>query len=187
MMVTTVKETEKGRRKGAVMLEFVICFPVVLMLILGAIQIAHIWLARVVVHYAAYCAARTALVSMDTEYMPAARDAAEQILSWVHVGRESGQRDVPGWGEIPGSGGVSADTTVSITETPEWNIRAEVEYDFNLITPIMGPLMANRPAPEENLIPTETGDWGIPFPQITLTETVYLPKPFRCTMPAEWP
>ena len=168
------------------MLEFIVSFPLILMLILGAVQIAHIWLARVVVHYAAYCAARTALVSMDTEYMPAAQDAAEQILSWVHVGDVSG-RTVPGWGNIPGSGGVHADTEVTISETPEWNVCAEVKYNFNLITPIMGPLMANRPAPEENLIPTETGDWGIPFPQLTLTETVYLPKPYRCTMPAEWP
>lgn len=168
------------------MLEFLVCFPVILMLILGAIQIAHVWLARIVVHYAAYCAARTALVSMDTEYLPAAQTAAEQILSWVHVGEEAG-RTVPGWGNIPGSGGVHADTTVTISETPDWNVRAEVQYRFNLITPIIGPLMANAVSPQLNLIPTETGDWGIPFPQIVLTETVYLPKPFNCVMSAQWP
>jgi len=181
--------TEDGmrRRAGAVMLEFIVSFPIILMLILGAIQIAHVWLARVVVHYAAYCAARTAMVSMDNEYLPAARNAAEQVLSWVHVGQESG-RTVPGWGNIPGSGGVAADTlSVTITETPDWNVRAEVQYRFNLITPIIGPLMANAVSPQLNLIPTDTGDWGIPFPQILLTETVYLPKPFRCTMPAQWP
>lgn len=54
----------KNTRQGTVMLEFVLAFPVVLVLILACIQIAHIWMARLVVHYAAYCAARAALVTV---------------------------------------------------------------------------------------------------------------------------
>lgn len=57
-------------REGSVMLEFALAFPVVLVLMLGCVQFAHIWVARVVVHYAAYCAARSALVTVCDEGSP---------------------------------------------------------------------------------------------------------------------
>ena len=64
----------KGRRarsrEGSVMLEFALAFPIVLVLILGCVQFAHLWVARVVVHYAAYCAARAALVTVCDESGP---------------------------------------------------------------------------------------------------------------------
>ena len=52
------------------MLEFVVAFPIILVLILGCVQFAHLWVARVVVHYAAYCAARAALVTVCDESGP---------------------------------------------------------------------------------------------------------------------
>lgn len=55
---------------GSVMLEFVIAFPIVFTLILAVVQIAHIWVARLVVHYAAYCGARAALVHVCEESGP---------------------------------------------------------------------------------------------------------------------
>ena len=55
-------------QSGAVMLEFVIAFPLVLVLMFACIQFSEIWIARMVVHYGAFCAARSALVCKDTEY-----------------------------------------------------------------------------------------------------------------------
>ena len=52
------------------MLEFALAFPVILVLMLGCVQFAHLWVARVVVHYAAYCAARAALVTVCGEEGP---------------------------------------------------------------------------------------------------------------------
>lgn len=51
-------------RTGSVMLEFVLGFPIVLVLMLACIQIAHLYIAKQVVHYAAFCAARAALVTV---------------------------------------------------------------------------------------------------------------------------
>ena len=42
-------------------MEAVVCIPVLLVMILGCMQIAHIWFARQVVQYAAYAAARVLL------------------------------------------------------------------------------------------------------------------------------
>ena len=58
------------------MLEFVLAFPLILALMLGCIQFAHIWMGRQVVNYAAFCAARAALVSEKSEYRDAAQQAA---------------------------------------------------------------------------------------------------------------
>jgi hypothetical protein len=57
-------------RTGSVLLEFTMAFPIVLMLILACVQFAHIWLAKLMTHYAAYCAARAALVTVCDESGP---------------------------------------------------------------------------------------------------------------------
>ncbi len=49
-------------RSGTVLMDFVMCFPLVLVLMLFIVQFAHLWIARQVVQYAAYQAARSALV-----------------------------------------------------------------------------------------------------------------------------
>ena len=48
----------RGER-GSVMMETVIAFPVVLTLILACIQLAHLQMGRMLLHYAAFCAARS--------------------------------------------------------------------------------------------------------------------------------
>ena len=169
------------------MLEFLISFPLILTLMFGAIQLAHVWMARVVVHYAAYCAARSMLVCKPTEYQSAAERAARHICAWIHVGTESGEFTLPGWGAIRGSGGYDTATRVTTaTDDPEWNVHAEVQHDFGLMVPIVGPILAAlQPNPSLELI--ETAQWDYPYPTITLTETVYLSKPYRCTMETKWP
>jgi len=59
-----------GIKNGAVMLEFVLVFPVFFVVLMGVIQFAHLWIAKQVVHYAAYAAARAALVSVCDEGGP---------------------------------------------------------------------------------------------------------------------
>lgn len=49
--------------KGSVLMEAIICLPVLLLLSLGVAQFAHIWYCRTIVHYAAYCAARATLTA----------------------------------------------------------------------------------------------------------------------------
>jgi len=52
------------------MLEFTMALPVLLLLIFSCVQFAQLWIARLVTNYAAYCAARAALVTVCDESGP---------------------------------------------------------------------------------------------------------------------
>ncbi len=187
---------ENGHRysagdRGSVMLEFVISFPLVLTLILGAAQFGHIWLARQAVSYAAYAAARTALVCEKGEYQEACQKAAEEVCAWVVVGQAAGEseKNIPGWGKIPGSGAVGRKTEVKIEELDDWNIKATVTMDFALVMPIAGAVIGWAVNPLEWVEHKQdvTGDKhryqdSIQYPHVRFQETVVLAKPYK-TMP----
>ena len=177
--------------RGSVMLEFVLAFPLVLTLILACMQLAHLWLAKEVVHYAAFCAARASLVCETSEYQGAGQRAAEQVCAWIAEGNTAGEQDkqIPGWGAIPGSGGVSRKTKATIASEGRWNIRATVSHDFALIFPLVGPMIGwgmNPWAKGQEYVEQQpvdsTGNIGDPdrvrYPHLRLTETVILPKPY---------
>lgn len=99
--------------KGSVLMETVIVMPIILLLIFMIIQFAHVWIARQMVVYAAYCGARSLLVISpdDTNPTPqeAVQTAAEIALSWICLlddpaSKNEVRLDIPGWGEISGSG-----------------------------------------------------------------------------------
>ena len=175
---------------GSVMLEFVLSFPIILALMLGCMQFSHIWMAKQVVHYSAYCAARAALVCEEGEYQKAGQQAAEQVCAWVDRGMLSGESDkrVPGWGQIPGSGGVKRKTKVRIEKEGQWNIKATVENDFALVFPIAGPMIGWGVNPWEfgrEWLEQRVDDSGnigmadlVQYPHIKFTEVVVLPKPY---------
>ena len=167
------REAKRGGRWGArssrgacgsVMLEFVIAFPLILVLALACFQMAQVWIAKMVVHYAAFCAARTALVRPAVEYDAFGQQAARQVCDSFQGG----------W--------LQAQT--SLTDEPLRNVTAQVTGTFSLITPIVGPMIAWGMNPWD-----ETSAWSTPvksgsnmdryrFPTITLSETVTLPKPY---------
>lgn len=155
------------------MLEFVIAFPLVLTLMFGCIQFSEIWIARMVVQYGAYCAARSALVCNSGEYSGAPATAAANVCALL-------QQD---WGlQSEDSSADRCHTTVA--DYPAWNVTATQAYTFSLITPIAGQIIA------WGMNPWETNSvWANPatvnsqidslgYPTITLTETVVLPKPY---------
>lgn len=180
----------RRRRSGSVILEYVLAFPVLLTLILACMQFVHILIAKQVVRYAAFCAARATLVSHEQEWTAAAQQAAEQVCAWVVQGRTAGENDkrIPGWGVIPGSGAVRRKTRVTVGRASAWNVRATVTHDFSLIFPFVGPMIAwgmdpwaaNRPFQEQ--FQDETGNIGdldmVRTPHIRLVESVTLPKPY---------
>ena len=156
---------------GSVMLEFVIAFPLVLVLMLGCFQMAHLWIAKMVVHYAAFCAARSALVRPANEYQGAAQQAAQQVCDWM------------------GTGLLQAKTQ-NVSDGPEWNVTAEVTGTFSLLAPVVGPIIAWGMNPWD-----QASAWDTPsrsgantdssgYPTITLTEKVTLPKPYRTMVSA---
>lgn len=180
----------RGTRRGSVMLEFVLAFPLILTLIMACMQFAHIWMGKQVVHYAAYCAARAALVCEKGEYQKAGQQAAEQVCAWVVNGMTAGEVDkqIPGWGEIAGSGGVKRKTRVTVEEEGQWNIKAVVEQDFALIMPVAGPMIGWLTNPWDSgqeyteQRADDSGNIGdadlIRYAHIQFKETVYMPKPY---------
>lgn len=143
-----------GRRRGSVLAETALALPLLLFLIFAVVQFALVWTARQTVAYAAYCAARAALVfpcSSENEKEDAARDAAEIALSWMSLadaGSIAGRTSIPGWGDIPGSGTVRARSDVKIVSDPYGGgwlngedspaVAAIVRFKFPLMIPGMG-------------------------------------------------
>jgi hypothetical protein len=177
------------------MMEFVLVMPLLFVLIMGVVQIAQIWTARLVTHYAAFCAARATLTTNSTVLLlpgnPAAQ-AARQVCAWMAASDEGGnEADVPGWGEVPHSAELSKRVRVLPLSGgwigAEWLSGARVEFDFPLLIPVAGTMMGylakhGNEGTDFNLVSGWTGqkDYGAyNGPYITLTETVWLPKPYK--------
>lgn len=159
------KTSSSRAESGAVMLEFVIAFPVVLVLMLACFQLAHLWIAKMVVHYAAFCAARSALVRPVGEYSAAGQQAAEQVCTNCMNYSILHQKSPP-----------------VFTDKPFLYVTAEVKADFSLVSPIVGPIIAWGLKPSDQTFPwwitTDGVTTSSPYPTITLTESVTLPKPY---------
>lgn len=183
-------------------------FPLVLVLLLACFQITHLWIARMTVQYAAYCAARAALVSEPSEYNgvnSAPQRAAEKVCAFIVVGEslaEAGSRisapyDSGGTNVlISGSGAVRRKVHATAEEAPPWNVRASVTLDFALVTPIVGPMIAWGMNPWSADQPwathlDETGNAHIPtdlvpYPHVKMSESVTLAKPYKTVTPTGW-
>lgn len=188
------------RKTGSVMLEFALAAPILLALIFFCLQIAHVWLARIVVQYAAYAAARSMVTAHPSEYTRVAQQAGEQVCAWVIMGQASGEREklIPGWGHIPGSGAVARKTRVEAEILDEWNVKATVELDFGLVYPIAGPIMAwgMNPWAGGNEWREQRADAtgnrhryqdSVPYPHVILRETAIMSKPFKTLYPTGVP
>lgn len=73
------------KRRGSVLMEFIIVAPLMLLLVSMILQFSQIWIAREVTAYAAYCACRSALSVDPTggEALSGAQKAAELACSWM--------------------------------------------------------------------------------------------------------
>lgn len=180
-------------RSGSVMLEFVMAFPLILLLMLGCMQITHIWIARQVTVYAAYCAARAALVVPQDEYPAAGKQAAEQVCAWAIIGQAEGEPEkvIPGWGTIPGTGAIGRGTKVvtMIRQVDPWNVSATVTFDFGLVMPVAGPVigwLVNPWNENSEWLEQRADDTGnmhrfvdsVQYPHVRFRETVVLSKPY---------
>ncbi len=153
-------------QRGAVLAEFVICFPLVLFVMLAILQVAHIWIAKSLVHYAAFSAARSALVLTPGEYNGVGSIAAERILSWVAYDQEA------------------VEATTDVVQGGQWNVTATVGYRHSLVVPIVGPAIAwglNPWGESRWRTPSRSGSNSDAYgnPTLLLRDSVTLPKPYR--------
>ena len=91
--------------KGSVLMEAIICLPVLLLLSLGVAQFAHIWYCRTIVHYAACCGARAVLTAPNgaNNELTAARSAAEIVCAPITFINPTNETDfsLPGIAPAP--------------------------------------------------------------------------------------
>ena len=174
------------------MMETVIVLPVLLMLITGIVQFARIWQARLMVWYAAYNAARTALVYHPTAYGGGdggvihfmERDgvawaAAVNTLAWVSATPDAADGFwMPTVGILPNSSGIAGQVRIVPEQSWERNgmVRVTVEFQYPTlfkVVDVSSVFQGTRPSAAER------DAMGIlNAPTITLTETCILPKPW---------
>ena len=156
----------KRSRPGSILMEFILVAPLMLLLISMVLQFAHIWTARQITAYAAYCATRAIMaVPPGDEQKNAAQKAAEVACSWMALAgtRPNEETLIPGWGSIPGSDSVSKRVSVEIVRSGTGEPFAEVtvHFKFPLVLSLAGrmiSLFVNNDNPNR----AQDGSYGAP-------------------------
>lgn len=150
------RETFLKERKGAVLLEFVLCFPILLVLFLFAMQLAQIMITWQVVHYAAYMGARSSMVTNNIQRQSQAEKVVKRILAVVSAspvangkgGKDGRTKDeyckLDGWGYLPDTKYLEKQVSVDIplTDVDQSGVRCTVKFKMFLNVPVAGPLIA---------------------------------------------
>ena len=152
-------------RKGAVLLEFVLCFPILLVLFFFAMQLAQIMITWQVVHYAAYMGARSSMVTNNIQRQSQAEKVVKRILAVVSAspatdsqskksGNNGGNKDtertkdeyckLDGWGYLPDTKYLEKQVSVDIplVDIDPSGVRCTVKFKMFLNVPVAGPLIA---------------------------------------------
>lgn len=156
-------------RSGTVLMECTLVLPLLTLLIFAIVQFALIWYARIMTQYAAYNAARAALVYHPGEYMTTnlqgevvfrttsgvCFDAARRTLAWVSSspawqssnGGNGSIVGIPGWYDsIPNSSYIDQQVRIVRSESEEMKdspvIKVTVAFDCPLHVPVIGRMLA---------------------------------------------
>jgi len=158
------RESFLKERKGAVLLEFVLCFPILLVLFFFAIQLAQIMITWQVVHYAAYMGARSSMVTNNLQRQSQAEKVVKRILAVISASPSSsaqnkkdgkdGNKDsertkdeyckLDGWGYLPDTKYLEKQVSVDIPllDIDPSGVRCTVKFKMFLNVPVAGPLIA---------------------------------------------
>ena len=182
--------TARGER-GQAIVEYAIVFPIQILLTLCMIQLAYLFVAKQVVSYAAFCAARAALVYEDDDRFSAGDEArAAAALACARIagsaGVEAGSVHLPGWGDLRGYNAALVKTDVRILSTGDDDeddsgpqpppVRVEIIHDYQLRVPIADEITYHI---GDVLVSFEGLDrtWGAP----------HIPIRGTCTLARPWP
>lgn len=160
----------QSRRAGSVLMECVLVLPLLTLLIFAIVQFALLWNAQIMTHYAAYNAARAALVYHPAEYRKedglspefqvssgVCWEAAWRTLAWVSSSpdMDSGTKyKIPGWwlgaggdSPVPASSCIENQVRIvgdgqsaEMTDAPI--VKVTVAFDFPLHVPVIGRMIA---------------------------------------------
>ena len=172
-----------NQASGSVLMETVVAMPLLVALVFGALQLAHIHIGRQVVSYAAYAAARATLPLENGKEEEAARKAAQRILCWLTASADSNHDGV--LMPDPESNAVK-DRILDFKVTQnDWSREVELKFAFPLVMPLAAQIIAYQFNPVE-LTKGETGShistqkFGDSFtgPHLIFHERISLPKPY---------
>lgn len=164
---------------GAVMVEFAVVFPWILLLTLAIIQLALIFVGKIVVTYAAFAATRAEMVNDDDfvtvndEAKVSPELAAEIVCSRI-AGRtvKPGTRipqpiQVPGWGNLHASEYSILKTSATVISSGRpGDVTVKVVHDFELVIPFANHMFKDESSDEYD------------FPHLKLTETWTMYRPW---------
>lgn len=151
-----MRSVASAMHHGTVLMECVLVLPLLTLLIFAIVQFALIWYAQIMTHYAAYNAARAALVYNPAEY---SKDgvflqrsgvcwrAAVQSLSWVASSpSEESDFRIPGLTAGPlYASKVEQQVRISpqsFEGTVDPVVAIQVEFDYPLHVPVIGHMLS---------------------------------------------
>lgn len=156
--------------RGQALVEFAIVFPLQLLIVLGLLQLMQILVAKEMLTWAAFAAARAELVGESGQ------EAASLVMAPVSgppsppgAGAPADFR-IPGWGSLNLSG-YARSKTRAVRETEEGCMRVRVECDLPLWIPFAN-WAFHWAAGGENPV------WD-DVPHLTMTETARIPRPWE--------
>jgi hypothetical protein len=142
------------RDDGAVLLEFVLSFPILLVLFFFIVQFAYIMITWQVVHYAAYMSARSAMTCNNTQRKSTAERVAKRILAVVSASpadsKEKKDRAddkyvlLDGWGRLPNTKYLDKQVEVDIPflDIDPRGVKCTVKFKMFLNVPVAGRIIS---------------------------------------------
>lgn len=173
----------KKNEQGSMLMETVIVMPLLVALIFGALQMAHIHAARQIVSYAAYAAARSTLSVAEDKEEEEAKKAAQRILCWLVASPDSLRDGVM----MPDPEAKSVkDRLLEFKVTKNgWNNEVELKFAFPLVMPLAAQIIAYQFNPTDYTqgepgahISTEKFGDEFSGPHLVFHERMSMPKPY---------
>lgn len=193
---------ERGRKAaaddgeaGQAMVEFVIIFPLQLVVTVCLMQFALLVVGRIAIDHAAWCAARAALVACQPggqDPQAEAERAAEEFLIPVsgRKGAIHAPLQFPGWGSMDRSGAAQTKTRVTVLNVANLktadHVGVTVEHDFLLAVPIANMMFVFAEYRFVWFTGTTGNQWDsraktalYDSPHIVLESSAWIPKPWQ--------
>ena len=172
-----------NHESGSILMETLIAMPLLIALTFGVLQLAHIQIARQVVSYAAYAAARAALPAADGKEEEAARKAAQRILCWLTASADGTRNGVL----MPDPDSkATKDRILEFKLTrPDRAREVELKFAFPLVMPLAAQIIAWQFNPVDftkgqagsHISTRKFGD-SFTGPHLIFHERISLPKPY---------
>ena len=173
-----------NQEAGSVLMETVMAMPLLIALVFGALQMAHIHIARQVVSYAAYAAARATLPVGSGKEEEYARKAAQRILCWLTASADSFHDGV--LMPDPESKAVKDRMLEFKVMQNGWTREVELKFAFPLVMPLAAQIIAYQFNPTDfskgqtgNHISTRKFGDSFTGPHLIFHERAALPKPYQ--------